>query len=142
MRMGSCRFGYRYGYRYLSLLGSLRHMHVINVGPYNVAANSMERDRQLSSARLSALSYECPSAVSFSPSAQMQYTASIPVAHHSPFSLCLLLVLLLLAVATYSDYFTLTSVHVCLSRSSGVLYRSSNADYAGKSSPHSVEASP
>ena len=28
-----------------------------------------------------------------------------------------------------------TSVHVCLSRSSGVLYRSSNADYAGESSP-------
>ncbi len=32
----------------------------------------------------------------------MQYTASIPIAHHSPFSLCLLL-LLLPAVATYSD---------------------------------------
>ena len=30
---------------------------------------------------------------------------------------------------------TLTSVHVCLSRSSGELYRSSNADYAGESSP-------
>ena len=65
----------------------------------------------------------------------MQQTASIPTAHHSPFGLCLLLVLLLLAVATYSDYFTLTSVHVCLSCSSGVLYRSSNADYAGESSP-------
>ena len=49
----------------------------------------------------------------------MQYTASIPMAHHSPFSLCLLL-LSLLAVATYSDYFILTSVHTCLSRSSGV----------------------
>ena len=41
------------------------------------------------------------------------------MAHHSPFSLCLLL-LSLLAVATYSDYFILTSVHTCLSRSSGV----------------------
>ncbi len=59
----------------------------------------------------------------------------MPIAHHSPFSLCLLL-LLLLAVATYSNYFVLTSVHICLSRSSGVLYRSSNADYAGElSSP-------
>ena len=45
-----------------------------------------------------------------------------------------MLVFLLLAVATYSDYFALTSVHVCLSCSSGVLYRSSNADYAGESS--------
>jgi len=84
---------------------------------------------------LSALSYEQPSAVGFSPSAQMRYTASVPIGHHSPLSLCLLL-LLLLAVATYSDYFILTSVHICLSRSSGVyLYRSSNADYAGESSP-------
>ena len=77
---------------------------------------------------LSALSYEQPSAVGFSPSAQMRYTASVPIGHHSPLSLCLLL-LLLLAVATYSDYFILTSVHICLSRSS------SNADYAGESSP-------
>ena len=68
---------------------------------------------------LSALSYEQPSAIGSSPSAQMQYTASIPIAHHSPFSLCLLL-LSLLAVATYSEYFILTSVHTCLSRSSGV----------------------
>ena len=83
---------------------------------------------------LSALSYEQPSAVGFSPSAQMRYTASVPIGHHSPLSLCLLL-LLLLAVATYSDYFILTSVHICLSRSSGVLYHSSNADYAGESSP-------
>ena len=30
----------------------------------------------------------------------------------------------------------LASVHICLSRSSGILYRSSNADYAGESSPH------
>ena len=88
---------------------------------------------QLSSAQCTQL--QITSAVGFSPSAQMQQTASIPTAHHSPFGLCLLLVLLLLAVATYSDYFTLTSVHVCLSCSSGVLYRSSNADYVGESSP-------
>ncbi len=46
-----------------------------------------------------------------------------------------LLLLLLLAVATYSDRCILTSVHICLSHSSGVLYRSSDADYAGESSP-------
>ena len=109
--------------------------------PYERALHSLHgvlcaRSRptaQLSSAQCTQL--QITSAVGFSPSAQMQQTASIPTAHHSPFGLCLLLVLLLLAVATYSDYFTLTSVHVCLSCSSGVLYRSSNADYAGESSP-------
>ena len=109
--------------------------------PYERALHSLHgvlcaRSRptaQLSSAQCTQL--QINSAVGFSPSAQMQQTASIPTAHHSPFGLCLLLVLLLLAVATYSDYFTLTSVHVCLSCSSGVLYRFSNADYAGESSP-------
>ena len=109
--------------------------------PYERALHSLHgvlcaRSRptaQLSSAQCTQL--QITSAVGFSPSAQMQQTASIPTAHHSPFGLCLLLVLLLLAVATYSDYFTLTSVHVCLSCSSGVLYRSSNADYVGESSP-------
>jgi len=52
-----------------------------------VACLMHARDRQLSSAQLSALRYAQSSAVGLSPSAQMGYTASIPAAHHSPWSL-------------------------------------------------------